>query len=239
MGLTSALDLSGTKWERYEQTVLVEHALANLRSGRIVAAPTDTVYGLLAMASSSEAIDAVFQLKARPRERALPVLVQGTSQAIEACRVINGRSKDRMEELAELFWPGALTMVVSAEANPITTNVSDGSSIAVRAPDDELLRSLLTAEPLVGTSANLHGQPPGSGGLEVVNGLMGESGRSLKYLYEIGLGLVIDGRPGGSQSSTVVDLRGELPVILRDGPISSSDISDALRLPSRRRTESS
>jgi L-threonylcarbamoyladenylate synthase len=223
-----AFDLSIQTWFVEDLPSLVDRALSIMRTGGVVAAPTDTVYGLLARASSTRAIEAVFGLKARPRDVSLPVLVSGSDQAVEDCGIECGDSMDRMMILARRFWPGSLTLVVDAEQNAITSQVSDGCSIAVRAPEGDLLRALLSDEPLVGTSANLHGSAPGTNGQETLDGLLAAEGRSLEMLHALGLGLVIDGLAGGSQSSTVVDLRGASPVILRRGPITESEIMDAL-----------
>lgn len=188
----------------------VETATTALVSGGIVVIPTDTVYGIAALASHAEAVGRVFALKQRPAGMHLPVLVAGAQQL----HLVTADARPAVLALAGRYWPGALTMVV-AEATPLADGLGNGDgTVGVRCPDHELVRSIAqVVGPLAVTSANLHGQPTPETAVAVANQLRG-------------VDLVIDGGIcAGGQASTVVSLTGPVPEVLRAGPIAGIDIS--------------
>ena len=185
----------------------VAAALAALESGEPVVMATDTVYGLVALARDQAAVARVFELKGRPAERRIAVLVTGAAQAETLVRL-----SPPARRLAEHRWPGPLTLV-AARTPAAPTWVGDPATIGVRCPDDEvLLRLAAAAGPLAATSANRHGSetPPTAG----------EVARQLP-----GVGLVIDGGPRPGAASTVVDVTGAAPAVLRPGPITEAEIA--------------
>jgi L-threonylcarbamoyladenylate synthase len=190
-------------------------AVALLRAGRLVAFPTDTVYGVGVVIWDHEAVRKLYAAKLRPADKAIPVLLADiTDLPMVACDL-----PDDALRLAESFWPGPLTLVVPrSEAVPDDVTAG-GATVAVRVPDHELARALIRAAgaPLATTSANLSGQPSPVTAQEVATQL----GHRIS--------LVLDGGPcPGGVASTVVDLTGPTPAILRPGPLSLQEILTAL-----------
>ncbi|MGC8509298.1 MAG: L-threonylcarbamoyladenylate synthase [Acidimicrobiales bacterium] len=132
-------------------------AVALLRGGAVVALATDTVYGLAASLAHPDALAALFALKRRPGNVALPVLVDGVAQ-IETLGVAWPVPAAR---LSDVLWPGALTIVVPAPAPLARLVGSTSASVGFRCPgDDELRRLLARTGPLAVSSANEHGEAP-------------------------------------------------------------------------------
>lgn len=190
-----------------------ESALSQLNNDNLVAFPTDTVYGLGAMAFNAKAIDKLFLAKGRDSSKAIAVLV-GNKAALSRVAEHFGRMA---LQLAEYFWPGPLTLVVSRHPD-LPLNLSPTRTIGVRMPDHPSALALLNnTGPLAVTSANLSNQPNTNTAEEVLKQLDGR------------IPLVLDGgrTPGGSPS-TVVDCTKTKPVILREGPISLEELEFAL-----------
>jgi L-threonylcarbamoyladenylate synthase len=193
-----------------EHPQAIPRALELLQVGKLVAFPTDTVYGLAALITDREAIDLIFQAKQRSPSKAIAVLIGELSQLDQ---VTPGLSETALR-LASRYWPGALTLVVNSLPG-LPDNLSPTPTIGVRMPDLAFTRRLLAESgPLATTSANLSGGPnPRSAG-EVLDQLEGR------------VELVLDGgeAPGGVPS-TVVDCTALAGVaILREGAIPSADI---------------
>jgi len=186
-----------------------------LLAGELVAFPTDTVYGVGALVWRSRAVAKLYAAKLRPRDKAIPVLLADPTDISLVTRDLPPTAMC----LIEHFWPGPLTLVVPRGAN-IPDEVTAGSdSIAVRVPDHPLARALIRAvgAPLATTSANLTGRPSPITADEVA-GQLGDR-----------IALILDGgRCPGSVPSTVVDLTGSSPVILRPGPVTLDEILGVL-----------
>jgi L-threonylcarbamoyladenylate synthase len=188
----------------------VEKGVSILKKGGVVAFPTDTVYGLGASMGIDSAVEKVYRLKERPRNMALPLLLADLSQLETVASSIPASAR----LLADKFWPGPLTLVLF-KSDAVSDIVSGGSqTIAVRIPDHpiptSLARGIGTA--IVGTSANLSGQPSALTIEEVRNQL----GNKIDF--------IIEGDCPGGIESTVVDLSGETPVIQRQGAISTEEL---------------
>ncbi len=192
----------------------IVRALEVLKSGGIVAFPTDTVYGLGALAFNNTAIESIYTAKDRPIEKAIPVLI-GDLGGLD--QVADG-IPDMALRFANRFWPGPLTCVVPKK--PILPPaVSATPTVAIRIPDHPDARALLrTAGAMAVTSANISGGVSPSTAQEVYNQLKGR------------IPLILDGgkTPGGVPS-TLVDCTGEKPIILREGPISLSELMAVLQ----------
>lgn len=190
-----------------QRTEAVAAALAAIRRGEPVGVPTDTVYGLAANAADADAIQRLFELKERPADRSIAVLVTDTAAA-ETLVELTPRAK----RLAERFWPGPLT-IVAARRSDAPAHLGTGATIGVRVPDDEVMRAIAGPAPLAVTSANLHGASTPT------------TASGVAELFPA-LSLVIDGgvRPGSS--STVVDATGNTPAVLREGPVPPQQIID-------------
>lgn len=186
--------------------VLAE-AAATLREGKLVAFPTETVYGLGANACSAEAVAGIFAAKQRPADNPLIVHVHSLAAAGEVTAWIPPLAR----ELAARWWPGPLTLVL--EADPGLPDVTTGglSTVAVRVPAHPLALALLRAAaiPVAAPSANRSGRPSPTTAAHVVQDL------------GAAVDLVLDGGPCAvGVESTVVDARGDSPIVLREGAVS-------------------
>jgi L-threonylcarbamoyladenylate synthase len=192
-----------------------QDAVRLLRGGELVAFPTDTVYGVGAIVWNGPAVAGLYEAKLRPAGKAIPVLLAGP----EDLSLIAGALPPAAARLAGAFWPGALTLVVPKAARLPDEVTGGGPSVAVRVPDHDIARALIRAAgaPLATTSANLSGRPSPVTAQEVAAQLEGR------------IALILDGGPcPGGIASTVVDLTGDEPVVLRPGPITADDIARVL-----------
>jgi L-threonylcarbamoyladenylate synthase len=125
-----------------------------LREGGLVALPTDTVYGLCAVAADRAAVERLYDVKARDPKQPLPLFVGSLEQALLVVE-----SNEASDALAAKFWPGALTIVLRKRPAFETRAAAGGDTVGVRMPDDALLRELaLDLGPITGTSANIAGR---------------------------------------------------------------------------------
>jgi len=184
-------------------------AIKNLESGGLVAFPTDTVYGLGASIQQPEAIERLFKVKQREPSKAIPVLLGNPSDLTLISQQIGFNAL----RLAEEFWPGPLTLVLTR--NPSLPEIlSQTNTIGVRMPDHRVALDLLgMCGPLAVTSANRSGSPSARTADEVIDQLGGQ------------IDLILDGglTPGGIPS-TVVDCTTERLEIIRPGPISKDEL---------------
>jgi L-threonylcarbamoyladenylate synthase len=175
-----------------------------IRAGEVVAFPTDTVYGLAARASDREAVLKVFAVKERPLERSLVLMPPRPSQLEEWVEI-----DERARRFMARWWPGPLTLVLPAKAAAEPPLARENPrTLAARIPDHEVALGLLRVvdEPLATTSANRSGDLPARMAVQVS--------------WLPGLAAVIDAGPSpGGVPSTLLDLSGEEPVVLREGPI--------------------
>ena len=189
----------------------VEEGISILSQGGIVAFPTDTVYGLGACASNEQAIERVYELKKRPRNMALPLLLGNVSQIGEVAENVSQVAW----LLARHFLPGALTLVLPKSDSLPDIITAGGGTIAVRIPAHPVPVALSEGigAPIVGTSANLSGKPSALTAGDVY------------AQFGDNIDLVIDGgRCPGGRESTIVDAIGETPVILREGAIAREEL---------------
>ena len=189
----------------------VEQGISILKQGGIVAFPTDTVYGLGAGIGIRQAVERVYQVKERPRKMALPLLLADTTQIGEVAEPVPSIAW----LLADKFLPGALTIVLH-KSKSVPDIITGGSkTVAVRIPAHPVPVILVqgVGTPIVGTSANLSGKPSPLTAGEVYSQL-GDK-----------IDLVIDGgRCPGGMESTIVDVTGETPIVLREGAISREEL---------------
>ena len=192
----------------------ISTAVKILRSGGVVSMPTETVYGLAGATLNPVAIAEVYRLKGRPADN--PLIAHVTDASMAATVVREGAWNDVAQQLAEAFWPGALTMVMARGETVDAVATGGRDSIAVRSPSHPVARALLEAfgGPLSAPSANRSGGVSPTTARHVADDFRGEDL------------LVLDG--GGCDiglESTVLDLRSATPCILRPGSVSI----DALR----------
>ena len=192
----------------------IERAAALLLAGELVAFPTETVYGLGADATNDRAVARIYAAKGRPRFNPLIVHVGRTDQA-ERLGVFDERSR----KAARHFWPGPLTLVLPRRAaSGISLLAGAGlETIALRAPAHPVAQALLHAggRPLAAPSANRSGQVSPTRAMHVSADLGGE------------LALILDGGACGlGIESTVLDLTGDVPALLRPGGITVEQLRE-------------
>jgi L-threonylcarbamoyladenylate synthase len=197
----------------------IEAAAAALREGGLVAFPTETVYGLGADATNGRAVAAIFQAKGRPAFN--PLIVHVASQ--EAAAAL-GELTEPGAALARAFWPGPLTLVLrKREDCPVADLATAGlDTIAVRMPAHPVAQALLTAAavPIAAPSANRSGHVSPTRAEHVAEDL-GD-----------GVAMILDGGPAPiGLESTVIDVAGPEPVVLRLGAVSRDEIARVLARP--------
>ena len=192
---------------------VIDRAARLIREGGLVGLPTDTVYGLAADATCDAAVARVFQAKGRPPDKPLIALVPTLAMA-EACADFPAPAL----ALARAFWPGPLTLVLPrAAGSPLSPLVHRGApGVSLRIPGNATARALASAagRPLTAPSANPSGAPSPLTAAEVAAGLGAR------------VALVIDGgRASGMLASTLVDLTGQTPRLLRAGAVNEAAIA--------------
>ncbi len=186
-------------------------AIDALREGRVVAFPTDTVYGVGCRIDEDRAVRRIFALKSRPLTDPLPILLADANQLDE----VASRVPEAARKLIERFWPGPLTIVVARSPRVPSLVASGGDTVAVRLPNHRVPRALVRAVgiPIVGTSANSHGARAPLTAQQVV--------------FDLGdqIDLVLDeGRTPLGVESTVVDVTGPSLRVVREGAIPAAEV---------------
>ena len=203
----------------------IEEAIRILKEGGIVAFPTDTVYGLAAAVTIPRAVERVYAVKQRPSDMALPLLVAdaaGIAALVSDSAGIAGLAEKvppTAQRLIETFMPGALTIVLIASSAVPEAVTAGGGTVAVRIPAHPTPIALIRGigGPITGTSANLSGLASPLTASEVRSQL-GD-----------GVDLIIDsGDPCPGTASTIVDVTGATPIVLREGAISLARLREVV-----------
>ncbi len=186
-----------------------------LSGGGVAAIPTDTLYGLAADAFNSEAIERVFAIKERPEGMALPVLLSDAEQL----SLVAGETPGAARILAGTYWPGPLTLIVR-KAGGVPVRLTGGNStVAVRVPNHPVPRELARrlGRPVTGTSANISGAPDP----QSLDELRLQVGERVDCVVSAGPA------PAGT-ASTIIDLTGDAPKLIREGVIPFTEIAGLL-----------
>jgi tRNA threonylcarbamoyl adenosine modification protein (Sua5/YciO/YrdC/YwlC family) len=195
------------------QPEAVELATRALAAGRIVALPTDTVYGLAADPFAAGSGDRLFAVKRRPRHVEVPVLVADEGQAFALASPASPAARILMRR----FWPGALTIVLPRRADVALHLGVHAGTVGLRCPAHPAPLALCASfGPLATTSANLHGQPT----LTTADAVVAAFGDQVA--------VVLDGGPCVGSPSTVVDCTTPEPRLLREGRLPWDDVVEAL-----------
>jgi L-threonylcarbamoyladenylate synthase len=194
---------------------VIENIQSVLNAGGVIAFPTDTFYGLGADPLNTNALSKIFQIKQRPSDKPLLVLIHSLDQLADLTTEVN----DNARKLMEHFWPGPLTLIFKAAPGLPNVLTAGTGTIGIRLPGHPFTRKLLEAlgRPLTAPSANISGAGEPLSAQEVKNEL-GD-----------GLSLIVDGgtTPGG-KPSTLLDTTTNPPTLIREGGLSRSDVESVL-----------
>nr|WP_320193389.1 L-threonylcarbamoyladenylate synthase [uncultured Desulfobacter sp.] len=195
---------------------IINQVAGILNTGGLVIFPATFLYGVAANALSTDAVEKVFQLKQRPRNNPILVLIKNTDQLGGLVKNI----PDNAQRLMDNFWPGGLTLVFNA-ANTVCRKLTAGSSkIGIRLPGHPVASALVNSVdfPVTGTSANLSGRP----GCTQTDMLSPEIVEKTDLILNAG-------PVQGGAGSTVVDVTCTPPKILREGAVPATDIYACLK----------
>ena len=182
-----------------------------IKNGGLVAIPTETVYGLGANGLSEEAVIKIFEAKGRPQDNPLILHIAGAEQIEQFAHHIPQAAYD----LAEKFWPGPLTMVLPARDCVPKRTTGGLDTVAVRCPDNDVTREIirLAGVPVAAPSANISGKPSTTTAQHVLHDHEGK------------IDAVVDGGPCRvGLESTIVDLTGDRPRLLRPGGVTPEEL---------------
>lgn len=186
-------------------------AVAVLKNGGLVAFPTDTVFGLGALADNVEAIKRIYEVKQRPASQAMPLLLSSLDEVDSVAVEVSETARRLMRR----FWPGGLTLVVKKAVWLPDIITAGGSSVAIRVPDHPVPLALIrkVGKPLVGTSANRSGEDSPLTVEEVISQLGGKIDM-----------IINDSTPMLPGESTILDVTVDPPRIVRQGVVPRSEI---------------
>ena len=189
-----------------------------LNLGGVMAFPTDTFYGLGANPFHKKAVSRIFEIKQRPEDKPLLVLIDSIPQINSLAQEINPTAEILMEKL----WPGPLTIVFPAHPHLNSLLTGHTEKIGIRQPAEDSVRKLLKGIgfPVTATSANISGSANAVTAEEVEETLGSQ------------IDLIVDGGPApGKKESTVLDVTLSPPLIVREGALSKAEIETALEMP--------
>ena len=194
----------------------LQQAAALLRAGETVAFPTDTVFGLGANAQNDAAVQKIYEAKGRPSDKPLILLLHNKTQLQQFSETI----PDIAQKLIDAFWPGPLTLILPLQKGTVAPSVTRGlTTIGVRMPNHPVALKLLELAdiPVAAPSANLSGNPSPATAEEVAADLDGR------------IAAIVSGSVCSiGQASTIVDVCGDIPMILRQGAISAEALETVL-----------
>lgn len=194
-----------------------------IRQGGLVAYPTETVYGLGADPFNAAAIDRLRSAKGRDAESAMILILAQTGEAHDLA-LLAGPARRWFEALTLSFWPGPLTLVLPARPRLNCPALAGGSTVAVRLSSHPVARQLVrtVGRPITSTSANRSGSPPAVAATDLEEDLAGC------------LDMILDSGPApGGPASTILDLSGERPRVLREGALAAELLAGPLGMQPR------
>ena len=192
----------------------LDRAAAAIRSGRVVAVPTDALYALVADPFNLRAVRQVYKAKGREINRALPLLVRDSIMVEELAREIS----PRFNMLSRKFWPGPLTIIMPASAKVPLRATGNTGRLAVRQARSKVTDELIARlnQPIISTSANISGRPTCRSGIEVFGVMDGN------------VDLVLDGGACEGMGASTVDITELDWRLIKEGAITEKEIADCL-----------
>lgn len=198
----------------HDTEAALDAAVAAVRAGEVVVLPTDTVYGVGADAFAPAAVQRLLDAKQRGRDLPPPVLVGDAAVVKALASGVDGR----VLALADAFWPGPLTLVLRAHDSLRLDLGERGDTIAVRVPDHAFTRELLRRTgPLAVSSANTHGRPAAL----TIEDAVAQLGDAVAVYLDAGT-------MSGPVPSTILDLSGDAPALLRAGRLGVAEVNAAV-----------
>lgn len=199
----------------HPEPAAIERAAQAILRGKLIGAPTDALYTLLADPFNLQAVARVFDAKGRENLRALPVVVSDILMAEE----LSSELSQRFYILARHFWPGPLTMIVPASGKIPLKVTGNTGRLAIRQLKSNVVSALIEriGQPLISTSANISGQPTISNGIELFAAMDGR------------LDLVLDGGSCLGPGSTTIDITEPYWKVIKEGAISEREIAERLK----------
>ena len=181
-----------------------------LKKGGVVAFPTDTVYGIGASSKIESAIARIFEIKQRPRSKPLQFFLSDLSEILSVAASMSESACC----LAQSFLPGGLTLILPRSSHLSEIATSGGDTVAIRIPDHPVPIALVRelGAPIVGTSANISGQPSPTTAEEVREALAGK------------VDLILEGTCYQARESTIVNVSSEVPRLMREGAIPREEL---------------
>ena len=208
-------------WSPAEIEASIAGTIAHLQEGRVLAYPTETVYGF-GTAVDHDAVERLVALKQRPSAKPFLLLVTGSDMLAR----LDLRLTSEASRLAARHWPGPLTLVLTGGDRRVPTRLrGPEGGVAVRWTSHPALQRLIQAygDPITSTSANRPGQPPAESAVEVVQQWSPEIARGVVRVLD-------GGRLPASPPSTVVDCTGRAPRVVRPGAISAAVLHETAPL---------
>jgi L-threonylcarbamoyladenylate synthase len=198
----------------------IEEVVALLQSGGVIIYPTETVYGIGCLAGNAEGIARIEAIKRSPRDAAYLILIRDANQMSKYA----ARIPEPAKRLAKRFWPGPLTLALPAKAGLHPRLVGPSGGVALRVSSNSWCRALMEQlnDALVSTSANPSGYPPPASLME------------LDQQVGAAVDLVIDGGILTGELSTLVDLTGDAPKLIREGAVKRDVITATFSNPAAR-----
>jgi tRNA threonylcarbamoyl adenosine modification protein (Sua5/YciO/YrdC/YwlC family) len=195
---------------------IIDRVANAVSEGQIIVCPTDTLYALVADAKNLTATERIYAIKSRSTDQPLPIIAADVQQVNDQV----GALSQLGERLASIFWPGPLTLVVSAHtALGDQCKAADGS-VAVRVPDQNFTREVISevGHPVTATSANVSG--------DTAISRIGDLSQEIRD----GVDLIVDvGTLAGGAPSTIVDVRYAKPILIRDGAVPWNRVLESLQ----------
>jgi L-threonylcarbamoyladenylate synthase len=185
---------------------MISRIVKGLKRGKVILCPTDTVYGLVADSTNKRAVEKIFKIKNRPKNKPLPIFIRNLRMARELAEI-----DKEQERFLKKAWPGKVTAVLKKKTKKPNRRIYgvDRKTIALRIPNYKLVLDLIKKinRPLTGTSANISRKPPSTKVKEVLRQFKEE-----KYLPDL---IINAGNLPKNKPSLVIDLTKEPPKILR------------------------
>lgn len=198
----------------YPASKVIDQTATIIKQGGLVIFPTETVYGIGALMRNKKAVDKIYQLRNRPKNKAVLILI-ASKKDLDKFAYLNLRAK----KIINKFWPGPLTVILKKKNNIPNFITANRKTVAIRLPENKFLLNLIKkiGQPIIAPSANISGRKSPLLAKETFKDFFGK------------VDLILDaGRTKYQKESTILDLTGKLPKVLRQGAIKNEKIEKFL-----------